>query len=107
MLLNAFSFNMLPAGFRGTITVEPADAQAARAALAHGSAVGHADMATILERELGCPVPLSRRTIALRDGDEAVVAQVRGERLPSGATELPPSARIEFFTVRIHSSRRM
>lgn len=46
----------------------------------------------------------NRETMKLDAGDVLVVAQYVGPRLPEGATELPPNARIEYFTVQIIDS---
>jgi hypothetical protein len=69
------------------------------------SAVGHADTAAVLSHTLGVPVPVSRVSVTLEAGKEAVVAQFVGPRLPEGATALPEGATIKWFLVRVHGVR--
>ena len=103
LLVNAFSLNMLPADFAGSIQVRPAGLDEARAIVAAGaaSAVGHADTAAILSGLLGTVVPAVRSTVTLVQGDEILVAQYTGPRLPEGATTLPAGANITFRVVSI------
>jgi hypothetical protein len=44
-------------------------------------------------------------SVALASGDEAVVAQYVGPRLPEGATALPEGANFSWFLVRVHGVR--
>jgi hypothetical protein len=101
-LLNAFSLNMLrdPSGTRLTIQTL-SDDQARELAPSLRSAVGHADTARLLEDRLGVPVATNRESVQLGAGDTVLVAQMRGPRLPEGATKLPPEARIEWLLVRV------
>ena len=102
MLTNAFSFNMLPAGFTGAVHIRPATAEEARDALLRGgSAVGHADTAAIFSIALGRTVPAIRRTVLFRKGDSFIVGQYRGERLPPGVTSLPDGAAIEWMAITV------
>jgi hypothetical protein len=59
------------------------------------SCIGHDEMSLILG------VPFARRTIAITEHDELLVAQYIGERLPIGCTSLPEGSKIEFFIVTI------
>ena len=59
------------------------------------SAIGHADTALILG------VPLNRINVKLRKGDEAVVAQLQGGRLPEGSTKLPEGFEFKFLKVSV------
>lgn len=100
MLTNAFSLNMLPAGFSGCVSVGPATPDDARDALRKGgSAVGHADTAAVFSTLLGVAVPTERKTVVLDSGALVVVGQYRGPRLPEGATSLPPGAAIDWIAV--------
>lgn len=97
-LINAFSVNMLPSGFTGHVSITPVAAADAAAMIASGtltSAIGHEDLARLLD------VPCARLTLTLGDGDTALLAQYRGPRLPAGATELPAGAAIEFYSIKI------
>jgi hypothetical protein len=108
-LLNAFSVNMLVAEARTTtVEFERLTAAEARQALSGGfvSAVGHEDTARIFGQILGLPVEANRTTIALAAGERAVLGQYIGPRLPEGATELPPGARIDWFRVTVLAGPR-
>lgn len=89
MLTNAFSLTMLTDVVQyeeeATLRVARASEEDARAALARGSAIGHAATAAVLTRRLGVEVPVERRTITIRPGESCVVAQLTGPRLPEGA----------------------
>ena len=104
-LLNAFSLNML--GGNADIVVREIT-QVTAASLASGciSAVGHADTAAVFESVLGVPVPCSRATVALKDGDVALVGQYSGPRLPEGATSLPEGATIKWLVVEVKTPSR-
>jgi hypothetical protein len=108
-LANAFSLNMLPREWRRYefVPLFPAEA----AVLAYilrdrlHNVIGHADtaavVATVLQAEVaGLELPAPQRaTVQLERGDEVLVAQYVGPRLPEGATTLPEGARIEFWLV--------
>ncbi len=66
------------------------------------SVVGHADTANLLTSLLGCDVEMRRVSLSLRPGDEMVVAQFDGPRLPEGATSLPEGASIRWIHCCIH-----
>ena len=93
-LANAFSLNMVaefPFDCHGeTLSLEAAKALAADAM----SVVGHAETAAVFANVLGMPVPFNRANVVLHKGDDLVVGQYRGPRLPEGATELPAGATI-------------
>jgi len=79
-------------------------ASEAREALKRGpypivNAIGHADTDRHVRAELGIELPEgSRETVTIRRGDNVIIAQYRGSRLPEGATELPEGT-IEFWKV--------
>jgi hypothetical protein len=101
ILSNAFSMNMV-ASFPVTIRVdEVAEKTATQIALNCLSAVGHADTAAVFSTVLGIQVPTNRVTVVLKTGDQALVGQYRGPRLPEGATTLPEGATIQWILVTI------
>jgi hypothetical protein len=65
------------------------------------SCVGHADTALLLSALLRTEIPLRRVSTSLQQGDELLVAQYNGPRLPEGATSLPDGARIRWMLVFI------
>lgn len=104
VLLNAFSFNMVDTSEPGQLRFEPLDAAETASLLSRNgftSAVGHAETATLLSKDLGLKVGYARATVKLKRGDRAVIAQYIGPRLPEGATELPPGAVINYINVGV------
>ena len=101
-LLNAFSLNML-AGNADVIVRQVTQAVAASLAPACVSAVGHADTAAVFSAVLGVTVPCNRATVALKEGDVALVGQYSGPRLPEGATSLPEGATIKWLIVGVNA----
>lgn len=89
-LCNAFTPAMLTGcldGPRGGAIVRFArmtEAEARILAAEAASAVGHAGTAEVLSARLGRVVACERRTLALAPGDEVIVAQLSGLRLPEG-----------------------
>lgn len=99
-ILNAFSLNMLSAN--ADITVRQVSLAVARGLASTAvSAVGHADTAAVFEGVLGVPVACNRVTVALKEGDVALVGQYSGPRLPEGATTLPEGATIKWLVVAV------
>ena len=66
------------------------------------SAVGHADTAHIFSKVLDIEVPMNRQTLALQKGEQLLVGQYIGPRLPEGATELPAGATIKWLRLVIN-----
>ena len=99
-LLNAFSLNML-GGNADIIVREVTQRVAASLATSCTSAVGHADTAAVFSSVLGVAVPCNRATVALKEGDVALVGQYSGPRLPEGATSLPEGAAIKWLVVAV------
>lgn len=101
-LLNAFSLNMIEA-FPASVRAREICAAEAQAEAQQGleSAVGHADTAAVFGSVLGTPVAANRTTITLKKGEEVLVGQYRGPRLPEGATELPTGATIQWLLVEV------
>jgi hypothetical protein len=120
-LLNAFSVSMVADGATVEFiplsegeakdklvqieTLDRGEGRRPAAWLSATSAVGHADTAAVLATILGVPVPTHRVSVALASGDEAVVTQYVGPRLPEGATALPEGANFSWFLVRVHGVR--
>ena len=101
-ILNAFSLNML-VGNADVIVREVSQKVAASLAPACVSAVGHADTAAVFSSVLGVEIPCNRATVALKDGDLALVGQYSGPRLEEGATTLPDGAAIKWLIVGVHA----
>ena len=101
-ILNAFSLNML-GGNADIVVREITRAVAASLAYACTSAVGHADTAAVFSSVLGVEIPCNRATVALKEGDVALVGQYSGPRLPEGATSLPEGATIKWVVVGVNA----
>lgn len=100
-LTNAFSLNMLY-GDNFTIGVNALSLDEAKCLGQDAvSVVGHADTAAIFESQLGYAVPPNRQTVSLAKGDELVVGQYIGPRLPEGVKTLPDGATIKWLRVVI------
>ena len=104
-ILNAFSLNMI-VGDANIVVREVSRAMAASLASGCTSAVGHADTAAVFSSVLGVDVPCNRATVALEDGDVALVGQYSGPRLPEGATTLPEGATIKWMVVEVRRPSR-
>ncbi|MEM4206792.1 MAG: DUF1874 domain-containing protein [Nitrososphaerota archaeon] len=100
-LVNAFSLNML-AKEDCVLRIQPlSKEEVVRLAADAVSAVGHQDTAAIFAAELGVPVQCDRRTVTLNQGDQAIVGQYIGPRLPEGTTTLPEGAQIAWRLVEV------
>ena len=99
-ILNAFSLNMI-VGNADVVVREVSQKVAAILADACTSAVGHADTAAVFSAVLGVEIPCNRATVALKDGDAALVGQYSGPRLLEGATALPEGAAIKWLVVAV------
>ena len=102
LILNAFSLNMLD-GNADIVVREVSQKVAAILAADCVSAVGHADTAAVFSSVLGVEIPCNRATVALKDGDVALVGQYSGPRLPEGATSLPEGAAIKWLVVGVNA----
>lgn len=102
-LSNAFSLSMLP--FTGTSTIETTPIGKEEAVRLLGrewkDVVGHTTTAYLFSHILEVPVETNRVSVALKPGDEMVVGQYSGPRLPEGATELPEGASIKWILVQV------
>lgn len=101
ILTNAFSLNMLADLDAVVVSRVISQNGAATRMSEFESAVGHADTAALYSNMLQAPVPVARKTIALVPGDELLVGQYRGPRLPEGASMLPEGASIVWVHVII------
>jgi hypothetical protein len=102
LLINAVSVNMIPQS-GATMKVRPVSLEQAREILEDGfeSAIGHTETANVVGGMLGMSVPPNRVSVQLSYGDEAIVAQYIGPRLPEGATSLPAGSEIKFFHLTV------
>ena len=102
---NAFSLNMLsiPDGQTVTLTVSATDLDTAQVQAMMGleSCIGHADTAALVSEVLRVEIPMVRATVTLKPGDDLLVAQYSGPRLPEGTKTLPEGATIKFMTVTV------
>ena len=102
LILNAFSLNMLDGN--ADISVRKVSVTVAASLAANcTSAVGHADTAAVFSSVLGVEIPCNRATVALKEGDVALVGQYSGPRLPEGATSLPEGAAIKWMVVGVNA----
>lgn len=104
-IANAFSLQML-GDEEASITVGPAVGPDAIKSILLGeqgitlqSAIGHADTAAVVSADLGVELPMARVNVQLRPGDEMLVAQIVGGRLPEGCKTLPEGVRIVYRSV--------
>lgn len=99
---NAFSLQMLPEG-EHSLKVKDLSLEQAQAVLSMGfeSAVGHADTAELLSGLLKVEVPAVRVSLVLKPGDQVLVGQYSGPRLPEGTKTLPEGARFRFVLVSV------
>jgi len=104
---NAFSLNMLPVEFAGSVDIRPAIGldhllMGGRAPI---NAIGHETTDAVVRNLLamdGINLPVGQRmTVSLEAGDVLLVAQYTGPRLAEGTTVLPVGARIEWKEVRV------
>lgn len=86
---NAFSLQMLGASNSGTISYE--EVERPDNLSEYVSVVGHTDTAKVLG------VAFNRVSLTLEKGDELLVAQLVGGRLPEGATELPEGFSFKYY----------
>ena len=101
-LVNAFSLNMLST-FPAQLHVDEISLDEARVELVRGftNVVGHADTAAVFASQLGLLVEAARINLSLTKGDELIVGQYRGPRLPEGCKTLPDGATIQWLRVSV------
>ena len=95
LIANAFSLQMLAEVPSKILVLEATEEQVLTfKAVAH-SLVGHADTAKVLG------VTYNRESVSLQRGDELLVAQLQGGRLPEGCTTLPEGFAFKYLLVVI------
>jgi len=99
---NVFTLGMCNVS-RGTIRWEEVSVERARE-LARDAlpAIGHDQTAKLASESLAFPVPFNRVSVKLEHGDELLVYQYVGPRLPEGVITLPEGAEIHWIHV-VHS----
>lgn len=103
IITNAFSMNMIGA-FPVTIDVKEIGIEEVIANLFYSgveSAVGHADTAAVFTDVIGLHIPTNRCNVRLKVGDQVIIGQYIGPRLPEGSTSLPANAMIKWLLVEI------
>ena len=98
-ICNAFSINMI-AGL-GVVTVKYIPTDPCNIPKDVISAIGHADIANIISRDLGVKLEPNRINNKLAKGETIYVAQYTGPRLPEGAISLPEGAEIVYYEVKV------
>ena len=100
ILSNAFSLQMIES-FPVSMDATELSLEQAREKVAKGfkSSVGHQDIANVLSDMLGTKVEMNRCSDKLQPGDELLVGQFMGGRLPEGCTTLPEGFSIKFVLV--------
>ena len=96
---NAFSLNMvkLPC----TVSMKIISLDTIKRFLPYESVIGHADTARIVSSMLGVELKANRANVKLEEGDQMIIAQYTGPRLPEGAVSLPDGAKIEFVLIEV------
>lgn len=99
-LLNAWSMMMVehPAKLE-TRVLTPTVASKMLQRLGCESCVGHVDAAALYSEILGIDVAFNRCQTQVAKGEEVIVGQYVGPRLPEGATTLPEGAEIKWLLV--------
>ena len=92
---NAFSLGMVPRELLATVRLWPVAQPTTWTRQQMVSCVGHADTAAVLG------VPMARISVTLQPGDVLYVAQLRGGRLPEGATTLPEGFGFDWVRVEV------
>lgn len=97
---NAFSLSMLENDSLMSV-YNTTEEVAKRFAIGCKSVVGHEDTAKLYSKILGISIPMNRCTTKLLPGDQMLVGQYTGPRLPEGAVSLPEGATIQWKVVTI------
>lgn len=102
IIANAFSLQMLDLSAKNNITVQPVNlSEATDFAKFAESSVGHPDTAAVMSAELGLEVSFNRRNDRLISGDQLLVGQFTGGRLPEGAQTLPEGVALTWVLVSV------
>ena len=102
-ITNAFSIQMLPDP-DNLVSIKTISADKAAEMIRQykfESFIGHADTANVVSGILDANIEMNRKSVHMTSGDQLIVAQVMGGRLPEGTTTIPPGMRIEFKLVKI------
>ena len=107
-LANALSLGMLDCLVDGPVQLECTQiswhaAEAWAGLHIWESIVGHADTALLFTSLLGHDVQANRVSTSLTPGDNVLVGQYNGPRLPEGAQSLPDGAKIRWILVEVTS----
>ena len=100
LLCNAFSLNML-SNLAATIKTEELSIPQVKEKLMAGFESGMGHSTEVVSNILGMEIPMNRTTNKIEDGDEVIVCQYTGPRLPEGAIELPEGAKMVFIKVTV------
>ncbi|MBT6254090.1 DUF1874 domain-containing protein [Candidatus Uhrbacteria bacterium] len=102
LIANAFSLGMLMS-LTSTIKVVEITLEQARELASAGleSIVGHANTADVFSEQLQVPVPMNRCSVSLDKGNQLLVGQYKGPRLPEGTTSLPEGSSISWCTLTV------
>lgn len=101
-IANAFSLQMLEEDSRLIVhNISREKASAVAKYYEWRSCIGHADTAAVFREQLGVDIPMNRINIKVKSGDELLVGQLVGGRLPEGATTLPDGFFIKWMIVTI------
>jgi hypothetical protein len=90
---NSFSLGMVSREHLCLLKFEPVEGPDPK--VAYRSIVGHADTAALLN------VKFNRESVVLNPGDELLVAQLQGGRLPEGCTTLPDGVKFAWIRVTL------
>jgi hypothetical protein len=96
---NVFTIAMAPDG--GRLEYRQVTVDEARSLLQEteiNQAVGHEQTVTMANAQIGADLlQFNRVSVRLEDGDDLVLCQYVGPRLPEGATTLPEGAEIRWY----------
>ncbi len=99
---NAFSLQMLQGDANINVrNITQEEASSIAKSRNWESCVGHADTAAIFSDQLGVEVSMNRISLKVDSGDQILVGQLVGGRLPEGATTLPYGFSIKWMMVTI------
>jgi len=101
-LVNAFSINMLTGNSVVRFTQITTDQAKELLNDNVESFIGHTDTANVLTTILGVPVTVNRASLIAQQGEQFIVAQFSGPRLPEGTTSLPEGAVLTFWLVEVN-----
>lgn len=100
LITNAFSLNMLNS-FSSNIKTQELTIPEVKEAISDGFVSGMGHSTDLVSAILGMDIPMNRTSNKLADGDEVIVCQYVGPRLPEGCIELPEGATLKFIKVTV------